>query len=79
MPGILDDGSSQRGSARGYINNGDGTVTDNTTGLVWQRCPLESVELHVRSALRQHLLMQLEYQLAQVNSCWKNMETTNLF
>ena len=39
-PGIQDDGASQRGSARGYINNGDGTVTDNATGLVWQRCPL---------------------------------------
>lgn len=39
-PGILDDGAFQTGAARGYVNNGDGTVTDNATGLIWQRCPL---------------------------------------
>ncbi len=26
------------GVARGYTDNGDGTVTDNATGLIWQKC-----------------------------------------
>ena len=34
------DGEVQLGVARGYTNNGDGTVTDNATGLLWQRCSL---------------------------------------
>lgn len=25
-------------TADGFTNNGDGTVTDNNTGLVWQPC-----------------------------------------
>jgi hypothetical protein len=32
------DGDLQRGVARGYTDNGDGTVTDKATGLVWQKC-----------------------------------------
>lgn len=35
-----DDGSSQLGVARSYTNNGDGTVTDNATGLLWHKCAL---------------------------------------
>jgi hypothetical protein len=33
-----EDGESQTGVARGYTDNGDGTITDNATGLVWQKC-----------------------------------------
>jgi len=33
-----DDGATQLGVARSYTNNGNGTVTDNATGLLWQRC-----------------------------------------
>ncbi|MCB1159642.1 MAG: Ig-like domain-containing protein, partial [Leptospiraceae bacterium] len=33
-----DDGASQNGVARGYSDNGNGTVTDTATGLVWQKC-----------------------------------------
>jgi hypothetical protein len=33
--GNLDDGALQRGIARSYTDNGDGTITDNTTGLMW--------------------------------------------
>ena len=33
-----DDGTSQTGVARSYTDNGDGTVTDNATSLVWQKC-----------------------------------------
>jgi hypothetical protein len=33
-----EDGQTQLGLARSYADNGDGTVTDNTTGLVWQKC-----------------------------------------
>jgi hypothetical protein len=32
------DGDLQKGVARGYTDNGDGTVTDKATGLVWQKC-----------------------------------------
>jgi len=31
-----DDGEYQKGEARSYTSNGDGTVTDNVTGLIWQ-------------------------------------------
>lgn len=36
--GTKEDGESQSGVARGYTDNGDLTVTDNATGLVWQKC-----------------------------------------
>ncbi len=32
-----DDGDLQRGIARSYTDNGDGTITDNTTTLMWQK------------------------------------------
>ncbi|MCC5813384.1 MAG: DUF1566 domain-containing protein [Leptospira sp.] len=32
------DGDLQPGIARGYTDNGNGTVTDNATGLIWQKC-----------------------------------------
>ncbi|MCX7998616.1 MAG: DUF1566 domain-containing protein [Leptospiraceae bacterium] len=32
------DGDLQKGLPRGYTDNLDGTITDNTTGLVWQKC-----------------------------------------
>jgi hypothetical protein len=35
--GTGQDGESQKGAARSYTNNGDGTVTDNATGLTWER------------------------------------------
>jgi hypothetical protein len=34
----MHDGDLQIGVAKGYTDNGDGTVTDHATGLVWQRC-----------------------------------------
>ena len=37
-PGIGGDGATQLGISRSYTNNGDSTVTDNATGLLWQRC-----------------------------------------
>ncbi len=33
-----DNGTNQTGVARSYTNNMDGTVTDNYSGLIWQRC-----------------------------------------
>lgn len=33
------DGSYQAGAQMSYINNGDGTITDNNTGLMWQQIP----------------------------------------
>ena len=31
------DGEFQRGAARSFTDNGDGTITDNKTGLVWEK------------------------------------------
>lgn len=31
------DGESQKGLARSYTDNGDGTITDNVTGLIWEK------------------------------------------
>lgn len=31
------DGDIQAGVARGYTDNGDGTITDNATGLMWEK------------------------------------------
>jgi len=35
---VGDNGTHQTGVARSYTDNGDGTVTDNYSGLVWQKC-----------------------------------------
>ena len=32
------DGESQRGVARSYTDNSNGTITDNSTNLIWQKC-----------------------------------------
>ncbi|MCC5814833.1 MAG: DUF1566 domain-containing protein [Leptospira sp.] len=32
------DGEFQFGVERGYLNHGNGTVTDTSTGLIWQKC-----------------------------------------
>ncbi|MDB5258849.1 MAG: hypothetical protein JWO73_57 [Candidatus Taylorbacteria bacterium] len=32
------DGEFQKGIAASYSDNGDGTITDNLTGLIWQKC-----------------------------------------
>jgi len=31
------DGDLQKGAARSYTDNGDGTITDNSTGLMWEK------------------------------------------
>jgi hypothetical protein len=31
------DGESQKGLDRGYVDNGDGTITDTRTGLMWEK------------------------------------------
>lgn len=33
-----DDGNLQPGIPRNYTDNGDGTITDHATGLLWQKC-----------------------------------------
>ena len=33
-----DNGTNQSGVVRGYTDNGNGTVTDTATGLIWQKC-----------------------------------------
>ncbi len=33
-----DDGNLQKGAARSYTDNNDGTIKDNSTGLTWQKC-----------------------------------------
>jgi hypothetical protein len=36
--GSNQDGQYQKGVARSYADNGDGTITDNSTGLMWWKC-----------------------------------------
>lgn len=36
--GTTQDGESQKGLAHGYVDNSDGTISDNATGLMWQKC-----------------------------------------
>ena len=36
--GGCDDGYYEKGQALSYTDNGDGTMTDNNTGLMWKRC-----------------------------------------
>ena len=36
--GGCDDGYYEKGQALSYTNHGNGTVTDNNTGLMWKRC-----------------------------------------
>ncbi|MDX1957202.1 MAG: DUF1566 domain-containing protein [Leptospiraceae bacterium] len=33
-----DDGATQTGVVKSYTDNGDETITDNSTGLIWQKC-----------------------------------------
>ncbi|HEY2774159.1 MAG TPA: DUF1566 domain-containing protein [Candidatus Binatia bacterium] len=35
--GTGSDGDLQKGAARSFTDNGDGTITDNTTGLMWEK------------------------------------------
>jgi hypothetical protein len=35
--GAGSDGDLQKGTSRSYTDNGDGTITDNTTGLMWEK------------------------------------------
>ena len=35
--GTGSDGDLQKGRSRSYTDNGDGTITDNTTGLMWEK------------------------------------------
>jgi hypothetical protein len=35
--GTGSDGDLQKGTSRSYTDNGDGTITDNTTGLMWEK------------------------------------------
>ena len=35
--GAGSDGDLQKGAARSFTDNGDGTITDNTTGLMWEK------------------------------------------
>ena len=36
--GTGQDGDYQKGQARSYTDNSDGTITDNSTGLMWKKC-----------------------------------------
>ena len=38
LAGGCDDGHYEAGSASSYTDNGNGTITDDNTGLMWKRC-----------------------------------------
>jgi hypothetical protein len=42
------DGDLKTGVARSYLDNGDGTITDNATGLVWEKLNNDNVSIHDR-------------------------------
>ena len=46
--GTGQDGDVQAGGALSYTDNGDGTITDNTTGLMWQK-KSSDVAIHSRN------------------------------
>ena len=46
--GTGQDGETQRGLARAYTDNGDGTITDDRTGLMWEK--LSSFDLSVNDS-----------------------------
>ncbi len=47
--GTGQDGEFQNGAARSFTDSGDGTVTDNTTGLMWEKLSDEG-DVHDRDA-----------------------------
>ena len=36
---VGEDANYQKGQARSYTDNSDGTIIDNSTGLMWHKCP----------------------------------------
>jgi len=44
--GTGSDGDLQKGASRSYTDNGDGTITDNTTGLMWEKKDLSGSGIH---------------------------------
>src|SRR5919197_1060292 len=40
-PGTGQDGNLRKGAALSYTDNGDGTITDNDTGLVWEKLSMD--------------------------------------
>jgi len=44
------DGSLQKGLARSYTDNGDGTITENKTGLIWEKLDNNANSIHDSSA-----------------------------
>lgn len=49
-PGTGQDGELQRGAARSFTDNGDGTITDNVTGLTWEKLS-DDGSIHDRDAV----------------------------
>jgi len=45
--GTGSDGNMQKGTARSFTDNGDGTITDNVTGLMWEK-KVDSGGIHDR-------------------------------
>ena len=48
--GTREDGDVQAGVSRSYTDNGDGTITDNRTGLMWEKLSNDG-SIHDRDAL----------------------------
>lgn len=44
------DGEEQKGLARRYVDNGDGTITDSATGLMWEKLAAD-LSIHNRKAM----------------------------
>jgi hypothetical protein len=62
--GTGQDGELQRGVSRSFKNNGDGTVTDEITGLVWE---LLSSDGSVHDASNDYTWIEAQTKIAQLN------------
>jgi hypothetical protein len=49
---VPDDGTAQAGTPLSYTDNGDGTITDNNTGLMWEKKDYDSSLHGVQDANR---------------------------
>src|SRR5439155_20775304 len=47
--GTGQDGDLQKGAPLSYTDNGDGTITDNNTGLVWEKLSMDGSVHSVRN------------------------------
>jgi hypothetical protein len=66
--GTGQDGEIRAGAPLGYTDNGDGTIRDNRTGLVWEKLSLDGSIHDVASRGIQNWPQAVEQQVATLNA-----------